>query len=109
MAFRIGQKVVCVRSAIEHVRYDIYLPLVGEIYTVRGFDESGGVLFNEIINPVGRVEDVETGDLSYSEPSFYPDRFRPLLERKTDISCFTEILDRENKNCRMPVSDHQSN
>ena len=65
------------------------LPVLNGIYTIRDFvpaDVYGPeqIRLVEIRNPSG-------GRWEY-EPSFAPKRFRPAVERKTDISIFTEML-----------------
>jgi hypothetical protein len=94
MAFRVGQKVVCVKGPRRH--RNVNQPKVGEIYTIRLIYPSSltgepGFLLEEIVNglhPNGR------------EYGFYADRFRPVVERKTDISIFKAMLTDK----RQPVS-----
>jgi hypothetical protein len=102
--FHIGQRVICVDDKFvgENGVFDRtftercpHLPLKGRIYTVRafsvpyaGYPGTPGMLLKEIINPPcpyveGRFE-----------PSFFPSHFRPLAERKTDISVFTAMLNK---------------
>lgn len=75
MTFRVGQKVVCVRA-------DSSGRLVEKkIYTISGF----GVYVDEVLFDVAEVKT--------SVPhAWCRTRFRPIVERKTDISVFTEIL-----------------
>lgn len=96
--FHVGQKVVCVRPHHKHQyqRRVTKVPVVGATYKVRGFDDSGGVLLEEVVNPLSEVEDIDAGKISFGEPSFYPDRFRPLIERKTDISALRALLNPAN-------------
>lgn len=92
MNFRVGQKVVCVDDSIgcwvKHKTLE-----AGRVYTIRGFDVVDvvghpGVFLEEVINenypPCTRWSDIEI--------SYRPERFRPVIERKTDISIFTEML-----------------
>lgn len=93
MRFHVGQKVVCVNDGMIAMRG---VPEIkrGQTYVIKNMricSASGASVLN-----------VGTPTL------WLAIRFRPLIERKTDIACFTEIIDRENKNCRVPVSDHQS-
>lgn len=101
MAFRIGQKVVCVNDQPEPgTGWELGAELrVGAIYTIEA------VGLTRVGNPGVLVAEARR----YAGFNYLSSRFRPLTEKKTDISCFTELLDRENKNCRVPVSDHQSN
>ena len=94
--FYVGQKVVCVNDAP-----DIMSVLCGDtpnlaglksgaIYTVRAVrrhDHTGnfGLLLFEINRPI------LGGDDGREQP-FYVGRFRPAVERKTDISIFTRML-----------------
>jgi hypothetical protein len=101
MSFHIGQKIVCIAPHPEWAERGCIVPRVGEIYTVRGIDELDGVLLEEIINenPFDYSIDMLTGqEVAAAEDSFWPHRFRPLVERRTDISIFQRILDKVN--CR---------
>lgn len=91
MAFHVGQKVVCVRDSVGRMKpAGVIMPVRDQIYVirdiVRGFDGRHfrpGLLLEGLINPIGPY------DLEYN---FDPDRFRPLVEHKTDISVFTAML-----------------
>jgi hypothetical protein len=105
MTFRVGQKVVCVDArdcrAKELVKGNIYVvrdagpePFISGKYWVL----LEGV-FNEYDPRFG-------GELGYRSS-----RFRPVVERKTDISIFTEILRKASKPARAPMvtsPEHQS-
>lgn len=96
MTFRVGQKVVCVEtwSPTAGQGYgDEVGPIEGQIYTIRAigcFNSSyPGMLLcrlHEIINP---VRDYAEGR---DEGAFGAFRFRPIVNRKTDISTFTRML-----------------
>ena len=91
--FRVGQKVVCIsdfakgRSVCPFVEF----PTRGIVYTVRsnviGRSLSGekkpGILLHEVSNSIGPHG---------QEYSFCIKQFRPVVERKTDISIFTKML-----------------
>ena len=90
--FRVGQKVVCVNA--EGMKYGPrkWARLTtGQIYTVRalvdGMDEDGrlwpALLLQEISNPIA------PRGVEYNYASC---RFRPIVERKTDISVFKAML-----------------
>lgn len=96
MNFRVGQKVVCVNDRMaDNAR--IWDPqtvcvISGRVYEVRevGLDVSGA--------PGIRVFGAElTGDhgavthKSFRDAFWNASRFRPIIERKTDISIFQEI------------------
>jgi len=95
MTFHIGQKLVCVDADFEYYGIvDLNLPVHLGVYTVRdvvtGRGVSGlglGLLLEEICNRAGPYG---------TEYSFVPDRFRPVVERKTDISIFEKMLTEEN-------------
>lgn len=93
MTFHVGQKVVCVDASPS--RYSSLLvrtPLQkGTIYTVRGIDRWDGVTsyyLEEIVHPVLDI----WLDREPTEPTWHGRRFRPIAERKTDISIFTSML-----------------
>jgi hypothetical protein len=88
--FYIGQKVVCIGDDWIPICAGlpdlVNAPRKNGIYTIRGFvqwEHGLGLLLAGIINPVN-----ESG----FEPSFDHESFRPLLERKTDISVFQALL-----------------
>jgi len=68
----------------------------GSVYTIRDIDHRAEFLLHGA--PTIRLEEVvapiQLGTiLEWSwEPGFHPRRFRPVIERKTDISIFTEML-----------------
>ena len=74
MTFRVGQKVVCVDAT------GTYLVCKGNVYTVTGVDTP----FIEIDHTEVPSFDDHRGMLA--------SRFRPVVERKTDISIFTRML-----------------
>jgi hypothetical protein len=97
--FRIGQKVVCVDdSQTDYVGIpeskwikDLNGLTLGAVYTIRriGYEEiwARDVLclwLDEIIRPVDRG--------STYEPGYAATRFRPAVQRKTDISIFKKLL-----------------
>jgi hypothetical protein len=94
MMFRLGQKVVCVDDDIVGKNptsiIPPHLPKLHQVYTVRGFIKSDDgrefVYLCEIVNPIRNNH----------EPAFAPFRFRPIVERKTDISFAHEILRKAN-------------
>jgi len=89
MTFRSGMKVVCVDDDGQACSSGDRPVRLGAIYTVRdAFDFFGepAVRLEEIMNPRDRA--------------YHAYRFRPIVSRKTDISCFTVLLnpskEREN-------------
>lgn len=84
MTFQVGQKVVCVRGPYSSWNWPGRQDAaVGETYTIRGFtgasrpELGAGLLLEEIKNPCG---------YSGEEAGFYSSRFRPIVERKTEVS-----------------------
>jgi hypothetical protein len=95
MTFHVGQKVVCVDDyfAPSAVIPGTILPKKGDVYTVRELFPYWGwaaIRLHEIHNPPGTYRDEGTGELV--EAAFPAFRFRPVIERKTDISVFTAML-----------------
>jgi len=92
VAFHVGQKVVCVAVPQRGVYPDV-LPEIGVIYTIRDvFDHIAGtfVRVHEIKNPVRLYEDIGMAECRFTTLAF-----RPVVERKTSIKVFEEILNRE--------------
>jgi hypothetical protein len=101
MTFRVEQKVVCVGGNGTSKppgfwkawarEWGLALPQRGTIYTVRdtriAADGSQRVRLCEIVNPV-----IEFTDAPDQEPWFWASHFRPIVERKTDISFALAIL-----------------
>lgn len=82
--FRVGQKVVCVDDGLGILGNIPVngLPIVGEIYTISniGTTQYGGLGVNVI-------------ECEHDQPAGWrASRFRPIVERKTDIAIFTEML-----------------
>ena len=88
MNFRPGQKVVCISpTGVDSWRM-INCPIKGNIYHVRGYrpGTSSALWLVELVNsPVG-----------LDEPTFFDRRFRLVVEKKTDISIFTKLLNDAN-------------
>lgn len=87
MTFQVGQKVVCV-DAVPHTRYTPFASLGGlgglrknEVYTIRCVGIRLGV-------SVVRLEEIVRAENTLlSEENFYAAaRFRPIVERKTEVS-----------------------
>jgi len=89
MAFRVGQKVVCVDDSdwVASLLNMPNRPVRGRVYTVRGLYENA-IYLEEISNPPQARW--KNGDVA--EACFFARRFRPVVERKTDISAFTKML-----------------
>ncbi len=86
--FTVGQKVVCVNVA--HLRAGTELQL-NAVYTVTALCPAGpsgiaGIQIAEIIAPSTLID---------PRKGWLVTRFRPIVERKTDISIFTAMLTNE--------------
>lgn len=93
MSFHVGQKVVCVDGSCRYGRRwhpECCPPSEGATYTVRdvGDNVEGGLgvkLFEALC--------VGVFDGALEQDAFFrASRFRPVVERKTDISIFTRML-----------------
>lgn len=95
--FRVGQKVVCINDADGESHW--LVPTVGDmdgltrgcVYTVRE------IYFDVVwAKTLVRLEEIRRPpcllDGQPFECGFYPERFRPVVDRKTDISIFTAML-----------------
>lgn len=97
MSFHIGQKIVCVNNEIIVPRaQDISGLTRGAIYTIRWIGEFPWEP-DRCVGLGTRLVEINRGHESSYNPKFYDYpfallRFRPLLERKTDISIFTSML-----------------
>jgi hypothetical protein len=98
--FRVGMKVVCVdgeysgslvRQTLGGDEYEVPMPKRETIYTIRDIEFQSesvcAVRLEEIVNPICRS--ISDGVM---EPNYRSTRFRPVVERKTDISLFTAML-----------------
>ncbi|CAN7604850.1 hypothetical protein [Bosea sp. LjRoot237] len=100
MTFRVGQRVVCVNAdprALNPVSRDWYPgeePVEGEIYTIKRCFRAHGlalVWLAEICRAPIAFE-IYDGLTGYAAV-----RFRPLVERKTSIEIFTNMLNPANQ------------
>ena len=81
--FRVGQKVVCIRNGPSIFNGEPADLIRGRIYTISKF-----WICSVWLHPCCLVEEAEPT----SGYAFDAKRFRPIVERKTDISIFREIL-----------------
>lgn len=103
MTFRVGQKVVCIdepRASQKAMWPNSNWPSKANVYTIRAINVWPD-------NTLLRLEEVDNrhleGVLSSIEPGFPAKHFRPVVERKTDITVFTEILREASEPARGPV------
>lgn len=94
MSFRVGQKVVCVdardrRGYIHPEDHPVSHWLAeGAVYTIRKTMHRKTRLV--WINGINRRK--KTGSTIWVDSGFFASRFRPVAERKTNISIFTAML-----------------
>lgn len=98
MTFRVGQKVVFIAHVADDVRAcypNASFPNKDGIYTIRGFgrrDEPGDLLLLQELDNGHLIGLTLNGFYCCREPGFSAEKFRPIVERKTDISIFTAML-----------------
>lgn len=93
MSFHVGQKVVCVDDDFSNCgRLPLNLPRKGGIYTLRDPFSADGWTWWRLVEVVNAPANPLNGQYGVQEPGFVPRRFRPIVERKTDISIFTAML-----------------
>lgn len=95
--WHVGMKVVCLdiawpAHAASIAAKGCRFPELGRIYTIReiGVAQEDGKVYvrlREIVNPRVNLRPWPAG-----EPRFGARRFRPVQTRKTDISCFQQML-----------------
>lgn len=102
--FRIGQRVVCVNDRWITLNGE-NVPRAKKIYTVRSINagcvnqESTYIRLIEVRNPPIQYAN------AYCEAAFDVEGFRPLIEKKTDISIFTKLLNNVPLHERETVGD----
>jgi hypothetical protein len=97
MAFRVGQKVVCVdtTSAGLGQRWPSDYLKLGNIYTIRWIGECPYEAWRYLGPCIRLLEVIRPKDSTnpeWNDMPFAQARFRPIVERKTDISIFTRML-----------------
>jgi hypothetical protein len=94
MNFRIGQKVVCIDDKPSIVQGSLGLLKAGQVYTIRWLGDYMCPGTNEI-QPHIRVEEIHRpcgDDTENIDTPYKARRFRPIVERKTNISIFKKML-----------------
>lgn len=86
MAFYVGQKVVCINGTPDADEPPPH-PIKGAIYTVSEVFAGEG-------EPMLQFVEIRFDGDAYGDwqPGFRAACFRPIVERKTDISIFTDML-----------------
>jgi hypothetical protein len=105
--FHIGQKVICIDATGTGDRLHHGRDLLTEdnVYTIRWLDMYPHPLTGDLALCM-RLDEIYRDNCScewcqgYPDMPYYTRRFRPLVERKTDISWAQEIL--RSLNARMP-------
>jgi hypothetical protein len=107
MAFRVGQKVVCVKKGpwtiearIDAAFWVPYLPQKGDVLTIRDIDE-GHLRFVEIINPVRSFTNV-TG-----EARFARHQFRPVQSTDTGMAILEQIRRDVSNKTALPIREDE--
>ena len=96
--FHVGQKVVCVDGQRrQRGKGDEVLPVYGRVYTIRDMVsfspyDTPGIQLCEIRNTIRHYLQ------GMHECTFNPNRFRAAVDKKTDISIFTKMLNRNPVN-----------
>lgn len=92
MTFRVGQKVVCVDAS----------PSMGPVPLVKGAIYI--VAATGLVHPIDPTEKpcIQVKEVA-TWHAFWTHRFRPIVECKTDITVFTEILRKATKPARSPL------
>jgi hypothetical protein len=91
MAFRVGQKVVCITKFYPRSNESVTLPEKDKIYTIRAIDmilNRIGLRFEEIVNPALRYID------GVKEGAFDSKYFRPVDEQYLTSKDFNYIEER---------------
>ena len=100
MTFRVGQKVVFIGPNCPNNHLKQNVPVYGEVYTIRATAEITGI-------PALLLEEVHNEPRRWSngcyELHIETKWFRPIVERKTDISFAHEILRKASKPARSPA------
>lgn len=95
--FRVGQKVVCVEDQNQHEVLGHKDLVKNGIYSVRWVGMYDGELCLRVIEVERRPIFTIFGEVvGWTDMPFNLDRFRPLVEKKTDISIFTKLLNPAN-------------
>lgn len=102
MTFRVGQKVVCVDARPTNI-FGLSVLESGRVYTVRWVGLWGYAARrpNQLCI---RLEEIDRGEdpgaphmIEIFDMPFRATRFRPVVEKKTDISVFTAMLNQKQR------------
>lgn len=91
--FYVGQKVECINTdgwnAEDYANWSYSRK--GDVCTIEGFDSFEDCGLTLILEEY-RNHEAKDWNMVWGKCSFRASRFRPLVEKKTDISIFTEML-----------------
>lgn len=107
MNFRVGQKVVCVDAKARYGTKLFATPILeGEIYTIAGFQESVWV-HGTICVLLVEAKNSRPHSFGGRDIGYQADRFRPLVEKKTDagMAILKTILDEVNAGKHREIVD----
>lgn len=93
---QVGSLVELVNDTWEHHYYDVIYPVKNVIYTVRGFKEDTGIVLEEIVNRVERLQ-TRSGAIIIDEASFMIHKFRELQPPMEISELVEECFSIENK------------
>lgn len=96
MSFHVGQKVICIADNWTPKHKGDILPRKDAIYTVRDLHFTPWSIPSRSLRLVEIVNIEKQYIECFGECWFTVTAFRPLIERKTDISTLTALLDPAN-------------
>lgn len=98
MTFRVGQKVICISGPVRAFPDDVPQPSVGTVYTVREvfLSQKRGELALRLVEIKTRLNRIYGNEFGYVAV-----RFRPIVEKKTDIGFAHEILRKVSRKIRV--------
>ena len=104
--FRVGQKVVCVNAGVVGSTPGDMAPWEPseEVFEGRVYTVAGSFANPDTGEPMVRLYEVRrciSAIRSWGHDGYYAIRFRPVTERKTDISFAHEILRKVSRNDRV--------
>lgn len=95
MMFHVGQKVVCVNDEGQSPESGQRWITKGHVYVISWVGNYRNIRRGKNAHCV-RLDGIDRSGLyngrAYHDTPFYASRFRPVIERKTDISLFTAML-----------------
>lgn len=108
MSFRVGQKVVCVRDGWDRGQFHLaqQKPETGMEYIIRSIGPTDDGTIGYALRFCWLIGPIASSGVECTWGSHGFDgkpNFRSVTETKTDISIFTEILDRESYVIKTPA------